>query len=183
MQMVLPLDVNFLVSNSLNMHSHNQQLLEMASAGTAIVIPAWETTVPRTTGRQIATDLVQGKHPMLCYLQACADHSITAAMCIIWRRASGKGNLSALVLDTEPPSSAHSKLQLCCIAIGAAISVPILFDRAPATSCAARSALKPDSNQGTCRDCRLKSSPCEGCLRRRHRGNGCQVSSSQAACE
>lgn len=74
--MVLPLDVTFLVSNSLNMHSHNQQLLEMASAGTAIVIPAWETTVPRTTGRQIATDLVQGKHPMLCYLQAVLNTAL-----------------------------------------------------------------------------------------------------------
>ena len=66
MQMVLPLDVNFLVSNSLNMHDHNQQLLEMASAGTAIVIPAWETTVPEVAGQQSATDIVQGKCHMLC---------------------------------------------------------------------------------------------------------------------
>lgn len=63
--MVLPLDVDSLVSSSLNMHSHNQQLLELTSAGTAIVIPAWEPTVPGIDGQQIVTDIVQGKYPML----------------------------------------------------------------------------------------------------------------------
>ena len=59
--MVLPLDVDSLVSNSLNTRSHNQQLLQLASAGTAIVIPAWEISLPGINGQQVVTDIVQGK--------------------------------------------------------------------------------------------------------------------------
>lgn len=69
MQMVLPLEVNSLVSNSLNIHAHNQQLLELTSAGTAIVIPAWETSIPRVDGQQIVTDIVQGKSTELACLR------------------------------------------------------------------------------------------------------------------
>lgn len=65
MQMVLPLDVNSLVSNSLNILGHNKQLLELTSAGTGIVIPAWETTIPGIDGQQIVTDIVQGKSTTL----------------------------------------------------------------------------------------------------------------------
>lgn len=67
MQMVLPLDVDSLVSSSLNMRAHNQQLLELTSAGTAIVIPAWETNVPGIDGQQIVTGIVsvQGKCTVL----------------------------------------------------------------------------------------------------------------------
>ena len=66
--MVLPLDANHLVSNSLRVHSHSQQLLELASAGTAIVIPAWDSSIPGINGQQIVTDIVQGKYPALrCY--------------------------------------------------------------------------------------------------------------------
>lgn len=64
MQMVLPMDVDSLVSSSLNIHSQNQQILELTSTK-AIVIPAWETTVPGIDGQQIVTDIVQGKHPAL----------------------------------------------------------------------------------------------------------------------
>ena len=80
--MVLPLDVNHLVSNSLRMHSHSQQLLELASAGTAIVIPAWESTVFGIDGQQIVTDIVRGKYPALhCYklfLMVCV------CLCLCW---------------------------------------------------------------------------------------------------
>ena len=88
MQMVLPLDVHFLLSNSLNMHSHNGQLLAMASAGSAIVIPAWDTTVPGTAGQEIATDIVQGKFLMLGYLPPVAERysSVTVAVSIMWLR-------------------------------------------------------------------------------------------------
>lgn len=61
MQMVLPLDVDFLVSNSLEVLTHNQQLLEMASSGNAVVIPAWDPTVTGDAGQQIATKVLQGK--------------------------------------------------------------------------------------------------------------------------
>ena len=67
--MVLPLAVDSLVSNSLNKHGHNQQLLELTSAGTAIVIPAWETTIPGIGGQQIATDIMQGKSMILACLR------------------------------------------------------------------------------------------------------------------
>lgn len=69
MQMVLPLEVNSLVSNSLNIHAHNQQLLELTSAGTAIVIPAWETNIPGVDGQQIATEIVQGNSMLLSCLR------------------------------------------------------------------------------------------------------------------
>lgn len=42
MQMLLPLhQVDSLVSSSLNMPEHSQQLLDIASAKACIVIPAW----------------------------------------------------------------------------------------------------------------------------------------------
>ncbi len=59
--MVLPLDVNFLVSSSLSMPEHNQQLLEMITSGAAIVIPAWDPTASAEAGQQAATDAVLGK--------------------------------------------------------------------------------------------------------------------------
>lgn len=101
MQMVLPLDVNSLLSNSLNVHSHNGQLLEMASTGTAIVIPAWETTVPGTAGLEIATDVVQGKYPMLCYLPTCAVHysCVTVAVAPYGSRISCCGRTACLPLS------------------------------------------------------------------------------------
>ncbi len=61
LQMVLPLDVNFLVSSSLSVPEHNQQLLEMITGGAAVVIPAWETTAGTEAGQQAATDAVLGK--------------------------------------------------------------------------------------------------------------------------
>ena len=69
MQMVLPLDVDFLVSNSLEVLSHNQQILEMASSGNAIVIPAWDPRVTGDAGQQVATNAVQGKLAAACQLQ------------------------------------------------------------------------------------------------------------------
>lgn len=59
--MVLPLDVDILVSSSLSMSEHNQQLLEMMTSGAAIVIPAWEPTALAEAGQQAATDAVLGK--------------------------------------------------------------------------------------------------------------------------
>ncbi len=61
LQMVLPLDVDFLVSSGLSVPEHNQQLLEMMTGGAAIVIPAWETTAGTEAGSQAATDAVLGK--------------------------------------------------------------------------------------------------------------------------
>ncbi len=63
LQLVLPVDVNFLVSNSLDVPEHNQQLLEMVSAGAAVVIPAWEPTAVGDAGQQAAIDLVTGMLP------------------------------------------------------------------------------------------------------------------------
>lgn len=83
MQMVLPLDVDLLVSNSLNLHSHNQQLLEMVSAGTAVVVPAWEATTGGAAGQQIATDTIQGKlaHLSCLHIESldCAVHTEACA--------------------------------------------------------------------------------------------------------
>ncbi len=59
--MVLPLDVNFLVSSSLSVPEHNQQLLDMMTNGAAIVIPAWEPTAGMEDWQQAATDAVLGK--------------------------------------------------------------------------------------------------------------------------
>lgn len=61
LQMVLPLDVDFLVSSGLSVPEHNQQLLEMMTGGAAIVIPAWEPAVGSEAGQQAATDAVLGK--------------------------------------------------------------------------------------------------------------------------
>ncbi|KAL0022572.1 hypothetical protein WJX77_004978 [Trebouxia sp. C0004] len=59
-EMVLPLDVNFLVSSRLSLPEHNQQLLEMITGGGAVVIPAWETTAGAEAGQHAATDAVLG---------------------------------------------------------------------------------------------------------------------------
>ena len=64
--MVLPVDIDFLVSSSLSMPEHNQQLLEMITSGAAIVIPAWEPTAGTEAGQQAATDAVLGKLALAC---------------------------------------------------------------------------------------------------------------------
>lgn len=63
MQLVLPLDVSFLVSNTLTVPEHNQQLLEMASAGAAIVVTAWEPAAVGDAGQQAAVDFISGIIP------------------------------------------------------------------------------------------------------------------------
>ena len=65
--MVLPLDVNFLVSSSLSVPEHNQQLLEMITGGAAIVVPAWETTAGLEAGQQAAMDAVLGELAFACF--------------------------------------------------------------------------------------------------------------------
>ena len=50
--MVLPMQVDSLLSNGWNTPMHNKQLLEMVTAGACMVIPAWEATVSGTDAKQ-----------------------------------------------------------------------------------------------------------------------------------
>ena len=63
LQLVMPIDVHSLVSNSLSVPEHNQQLLDMASAGAAIVISAWELAAGANASQQAAIYIVSGIQP------------------------------------------------------------------------------------------------------------------------
>ena len=77
MQMVLPIDVDFLVSNHLSGTDSVQQLLRWAAAGAASVIPAWHMTADSAASQQHATKLVTGTASrMLCTRCTEGAHSL-----------------------------------------------------------------------------------------------------------
>ena len=48
--MVMPLEVDSLLSNGWNMRMHNKQLLDMTATGTCIAVPAWTPAKHHVTG-------------------------------------------------------------------------------------------------------------------------------------
>lgn len=76
MQMLLPLEVDSLVSKSLNTPEHSKQLLDIVSAKACIVIPAWHLAQAHTGPDQAANLKLQramGKSSkvMLCGVLCC----------------------------------------------------------------------------------------------------------------
>lgn len=55
--MVLPLGIDAVVSNDWNLPAHNEQLLDIVSAGACIVIPAWTAVQTGRAALKIASGL------------------------------------------------------------------------------------------------------------------------------
>lgn len=72
MQMLLPIEVNSLISNSWNVPVHNKQLLSMVSAGACIVVPVWAPVITSTEAEQPAS---------LAFQLASGEMLLTQAVC------------------------------------------------------------------------------------------------------
>ena len=77
MQMVMPIDMDFLVNYHLRGTDSVQQLLRWAAAGAASVIPAWQLSANSAAGQQLATTLVTGTTSrMFCIHCTRGAHSL-----------------------------------------------------------------------------------------------------------